>query len=88
MNKRYLPLAFMFGAALVTSILTYILKFSLLRFLWTLVIVLLVFYIIGCFVKNVLETFDAEIQEAQALDDEMSGSVIEKSVDDDEDYDY
>ena len=88
MNKRYLPLAFMFGAALVTSILTYILKFSLLRFLWTLVIVLLVFYIIGCFVKKVLETFDAEIQEAQALDDEMSGSVIEKSVDDDEDYDY
>jgi len=88
MNRKYLPLAYMLTAGAVTGVVSYVLKFSLLRFLWSLVVVLFVFYIIGCIVKNLLDKFDEEIQEAQALEDDESGAVIEKIVDNEDEYDY
>ena len=74
MSKKYMPLMMMLVAGAVTSIITFILDYTIPKKLFSLVIVLVVFYIFGSILKSVITKF--EQQNAKAALDE--GEVVEK----------
>ena len=74
MNRKNMPLLLMLGAAAVTSILTYVMHYTILQKLIALLVVLLIFYVLGSTLRWVLDTFEAQNEKA-ALDE---GEVIEK----------
>ena len=74
MNRKNMPLLLMLGAAAVTSILTFVMHYTILQKLIALLVVLLVFYVLGSTLRWVLDTFEAQNEKA-ALDE---GEVIEK----------
>ncbi len=74
MSKKYMPLIMMLVAGAVTSIITFILDYTIPKKLLSLVIVLMVFYIFGSVLKSVITKF--EEQNAKAALDE--GEVVEK----------
>lgn len=55
MNTRQIPAIIMLIAGLITCIVTAFQKVNTITFLTTLFMVLLVFYILGCIVKIVIE---------------------------------
>lgn len=74
MNRKNMPLLLMLGAAAVTSILTYVMHYTILQKLIALLVVLCIFYVLGSTLRWVLDTFEAQNEKA-ALDE---GEVIEK----------
>lgn len=74
MNRKYLPLILMLVAGAVTSIITFIMKYSVIQKLLALLLVLVIFYLLGSALKWALDTFEAQNEKA-ALDE---GEVIEK----------
>lgn len=82
MKTRNIPVLIMLIAGSITSIITYWLHYPLKTMLWVLLVVLLVFYFVGCQIKNLLDKFEEENrkqkeeEEAAALAEE--GAVIEK----------
>ena len=74
MSKKYMPLIMMLVAGAVTSIITFILDYSIPKKLFSLAIVLLIFYIFGNTLKNVITKFEVQNEKA-ALDE---GEVVEK----------
>ncbi|MGN0131783.1 MAG: hypothetical protein ACI4AA_05030 [Lachnospiraceae bacterium] len=79
MNKRkMLPIILMLTAGAVTSIITYLKDYELTKMLWTLLAVLIIFYLLGLGIKKVLDVFDEQIREEEKKKDE--GSVIEKEL--------
>lgn len=74
MNRKNMPLLLMLGAAAITSILTFVMHYTILQKLIALLVVLLVFFVLGSTLRWVLDTFEAQNEKA-ALDE---GEVIEK----------
>lgn len=62
MNKKNLTLIMMLVAGLVTVVITYIMKYSIVAKLGILIAVLAVFYFIGTIIVNVIESFEKQNQ--------------------------
>lgn len=77
-KRKMLPIILMLTAGAVTSIITYLKDYELTKMLWTLLGVLIIFYLFGLGIKKVLDVFDEQIKEAEEKKDE--GSVIEKEL--------
>ena len=58
MDKKYIPIILMLAAGAVTCIITFIEKYSIVKQLLILLIVLLVFYFIGTVIKWVFISFE------------------------------
>lgn len=82
MKRKMIPIILMLAAGAVTSIITFIKDYELIRMLWTLLIVLIIFYLLGAGIKRVLDLFDDQIKEAEEKEEE--GSVIEKELGEEE----
>lgn len=80
MNRKYMPLTLMLVAGAVTSIITFIQKYTIFQKFLSLLIVLVVFYILGSLLKWALDTFERQNEKA-ALD---KGEVIEKDAEEKE----
>lgn len=76
MKRKMLPIILMLTAGAVASIITYLKDYELVRMLWILLAVFVIFYLIGLGVKKMLDVFDEQIAEEARKQDE--GSVIEK----------
>lgn len=76
MKRRMIPLFLMLVAGAITSIMTYIQNYELMPMLWTLLGVLVGFYVLGVIIEKVLDLFDAQIEEREKAE----GAVIEKDV--------
>lgn len=66
----------MLVAGAITSIITYLKNYELMPMLWTLLGVLVGFYVLGVIIEKVLDLFDAQIEEREKAE----GAVIEKDV--------
>lgn len=84
MKRKMIPIILMLAAGAVTSIITFIKDYELIRMLWTLLIVLIIFYLLGAGIKRVLDLFDDQIKEAEEKEKEEEGSVIEKELGEEE----
>lgn len=88
MNRKIMPLILMLVAGAVTCVITFIEKYSMYERLLALLIVLLVFYFLGCALKWALDYFDrqnkAEESENEEGEEETGngeeGEVIEKDT--------
>ncbi len=78
MKRKYLPLIIMLVAGAVISIITFVSKYTVVKKLVSLLVVLVVFYILGSALKWALDTFEKQNEKA-ALDE---GEVIEKESND------
>lgn len=89
MNTRNIPALIMLTAGLASSVLMYIRHYELHTLLWILLAVLIVFYIFGLIIRNMLDTFGMQIEAAQQeqegqaeqdalFDENQDGAVIEK----------
>lgn len=76
MNRKTLPLILMLVAGAVTWIISLIQKYSLLRSLISLFVVLLVFLCLGSIMQWMLDKFDLENEKRN----QETGEVIEKEV--------
>jgi len=77
MNRKKLPLILMLLAGSITSIMTFMLDYSMKDMLFAILIVLIIFGSIGLMIKNLLDYFDKQ-NEKRA---EEEGEVIEKEPD-------
>lgn len=77
MERKMIPLALMLVAGAICSIVCYAQHYDFVTMLLALFIVLLIFYILGCIIKRIMEAFEAE-NEARAKEE---GEVIEKEND-------
>jgi len=74
MNRKNMPLILMLVAGVVTCIITYIQKYSILEKLLSLFFVLLLFYFLGSLLKWTLDYFEEQNEKKNAEE----GEVIEK----------
>ena len=77
MERKMIPLTLMLVAGAICSIVCYAQGYDAFTMLLALFIVLLVFYILGCVIKRVMDKF-AEENEARSKEE---GEVIEKEAD-------
>jgi phosphotransferase system glucose/maltose/N-acetylglucosamine-specific IIC component len=77
---KMLPVIFMLLAGAVTSIITYSLQYEGKTALFVLLVVLLLFYILGFFFRNMIWRFEDEVnnKEKESMEE---GKVLEKSAD-------
>ena len=80
MERKMIPLTLMLIAGAICSIVCFAQGYDAFTMLLALFIVLLVFYILGCIIKRIMEAFEAE-NEARAKEE---GEVIEKESDEKE----
>lgn len=73
-----IPLTLMLVAGAICSIVCYVQGYDAFTMLLVLFIVLLVFYLLGCVIKRVMETFERENEEKS----KEEGEVIEKETSD------
>ena len=78
MKRRMIPIFLMLLAGAITSIITYIRDYELVKMLWTLLGVLIVFYALGVVIKKTLNLFDAQIEEAEKKAKEAEENEKEK----------
>lgn len=88
MKTRNIPVILMLLAGLITSIITFVFHYEKKAALWILTGVLIAFYILGLFVKHVLDKFykqiaQREIEERKAAEEPEGNqdSVIKKEAD-------
>lgn len=88
MRTKQIPLIVMLLAGAVTSICARLMHYELETTLWILLLVLLVFYIAGCFIKRMMDSFEAaavaaakelERQKKEAEAAEGSGMAAEET---------
>lgn len=65
MNTKNIPAIIMLTAGLASSIVMYLMHYELYKMLWTLLLVFLFFYILGLFVKKILDIFCVPKQEEE-----------------------
>lgn len=65
MNRKLVPVILMLVAGAITSIATYIRNYTILEKLVALLITLLVFYGMGCFIEYVLDTFEKQNEQVR-----------------------
>ena len=78
MKRRMIPIFLMLLAGAITSIITYIRDYELVKMLWTLLGVLIVFYVLGVVIQKTLNLFDAQIEEAEKKAKEAEEKEKEK----------
>ena len=78
MKRRMIPIFLMLLAGAITSIITYIRDYELVKMLWTLLGVLIVFYALGVVIKKTLNLFDAQTEEAEKKAKEAEEKEKEK----------
>ena len=78
MKRRMIPIFLMLLAGAITSIITYIRDYELVKMLWTLLGVLIVFYALGVVIKKTLNLFDEQIEEAEKKAKEAEEKEKEK----------
>jgi len=74
LNRKNMPLILMLVAGVVTCIITYVQKYSILEKLLSLFFVLLLFYFLGSVLKWTLDYFEEQNEKKNAEE----GEVIEK----------
>lgn len=82
---KIVPLCIMLIAGLAVGIATYIVGYELIPWLWTMAIVLFVFYIIGTRIKKIIEKFWYDNSYNEFLENQNNqvsdeGEVIEKEA--------
>ena len=77
MKTKNIPSIIMLLAGAITSIITYFNAYTVRRMLFTLLVVLVIFYILGLIVKGIMDYFISVKEDKK--DDE--GKVIEKESD-------
>lgn len=77
MNRKTLPLLFTLAAGALTIIITFIQKYPLPGMLLAVLIVMAVFYLLGNFIRNMLNYFDRQNAKKAAAE----GEVVEKEPD-------
>lgn len=75
MNRKYLPFITMLSAGVIISIITFIKGYSIPNKIIALLLVMLVFYLIGLFCKETLDSFEKRNREAALKE----GEVIQKT---------
>lgn len=78
MTRKQMPMILMLTAGALTALVTYFNGYGLKKMLLALLGALIIFYLIGCIIKMILDAFEkanAEVSE--------EGEVIEKSADED-----
>jgi predicted RND superfamily exporter protein len=84
MKTKMIPVIIMLIAGSITSVITYILHYPLKTMLWVLLVVLLLFYAIGCGVQTVIELFERENAQKEAEEEKETlpgeGAVVEKEM--------
>lgn len=78
MERKMIPLTLMLVAGAVCSIVCFVQGYDAFTMLLVLFIVLLVFYLLGCIIKRVMEAFERENEEKS----KEEGEVIEKETSD------
>ena len=68
MKTKQIPLIVMLLAGAVASICARLMHYELETTLWILLLVLIVFYIVGCFAKKTIDSFEAAIAAAKELE--------------------
>ena len=87
MNTKNVPVLIMLIAGSITSIIAYIFHYPLKTMLWVLLVVLLLFYFVGCMIKNLLDAFEKENEARRREEEEKlleEGAVVEKEAEPDE----
>lgn len=78
MKRKMVPIFLMLLAGAITSIITFIKDYELTKMLWTLLVVLIVFYALGVVIQKTLNLFDAQIEEAEKKAKEAEEEAEEK----------
>lgn len=76
MERKMIPLALMLAAGAVCSIVCFVQGYDAFTMLLVLFIVLLVFYVLGCVIKRVMDAFEKENEARKKAE----GEVIEKET--------
>ncbi len=87
MKRKMIPITLMLLAGAITSVITYVMDYSLTKMLWTLLAVLIIFFTLGTIYKNILDSFDRQIEkkkEAEREAKKAEGAVIEKEKSEEE----
>lgn len=79
MNRKMLPVVFMLVAGAITCIATYVRNYTILEKLVALLLTLLLFYGVGCILKNALDYFDKQ-NEQQRLEEEAAALEQEQEA--------
>lgn len=74
MNRKTLPLLLMLSAGALTVIITFIRRFPLPGMLLALLLVMAAFYLLGLFIKSMLDSFERQNAKKAA----QEGEVVEK----------
>ena len=77
-KMRLFPLILMLVAGSLTSIMTYFFQYEIKTALLVLLSVLLVFYLLGLFLVNVIVSFDEKNEAERIMREQEEGIVLEK----------
>ncbi|MBD5550730.1 MAG: hypothetical protein HDQ96_06060 [Lachnospiraceae bacterium] len=80
-KRRLIPPFIMLTAGAITSILMVVRGCELHEFLARLLLILLVFYILGCLLKGILDIIDRQNKSPEPVEDENSEEAMEKNPD-------
>lgn len=75
---KNIPFILMLSAGSITSIMTYIFQYEIKTALLVLLSVLLVFYLLGLLLVNVIVSFDKKNEEERKAKEKEEGIVLEK----------
>lgn len=84
MKRKMVPMFLMLLAGAITSIITFIKDYELTKMLWTLLVVLIVFYALGVVIQKTLNLFDAQIEEAEKKAKEAEEEAAEEEKENEE----
>ena len=77
-RQKYIPFIVMLSAGSITSIMTYFFQYEIKAALLVLLSVLLVFYLLGLLLVNVIVSFDQNNEEERKAKEMEEGIVLEK----------
>ena len=77
-RMKMFPLLLMLVAGSFTSIMTYYFRYEIKAALLVLLSVLLIFYLLGLLMVNVISAFDSKIEEENMIKEREEGIVLEK----------
>ena len=77
-KMKNIPFILMLSAGSITSIMTYIFQYEIKTALLVLLSVLLVFYLLGLLLINVIISFDRKNEEERLAKEQEEGVVLEK----------
>lgn len=77
-KMKNIPFILMLSAGSITSIMTYIFQYEIKTALLVLLSVLLIFYLLGLLLVNVIVSFDKKNEEERKAKEKEEGIVLEK----------